>query len=64
MLKKQSEALAQRLSTVDGQAQGVLGRKEEDLDAYRKKCLELGAELQQKDAKVAELQGQVVELSN
>ena len=64
VLKKQSEALAQRLSTVDGQAQGVLGRKEEDLDAYRKKCLELGAELQQKDAKVAELQGQVVELSN
>lgn len=63
-LKRQNEEFKQRLSVVDGHVQGVMGKKDEDLDAYRKKCLELEQELKQKDDKITDLQGQVVRLSN
>jgi chromosome segregation ATPase len=48
---------------VDNQVQGVLGKKEEDLDAYRKQVLDLERSIKVKDDKIAELELRVGDLS-
>lgn len=42
----------------------MLGRKDEDLDAYRKQCLELERQLKVKDDKITDLQTQIITLSH
>jgi len=43
---------------------GALSKKDEDLNAYRKQCLDLEKQLKVKDDKISELQTQIITLSN
>ena len=58
-----SEEQSKRLGVVDNHVSGVLGKKDEDMDAYRKQVLTLEKELKARDEKIAELQTKIIDLS-
>ena len=63
-MKVTNTDLQHRLGQVDGQVQGVLSKKDEDLDAYRKQLLDFEKQLKQKDEQISELQTKVIAVSH
>ena len=55
--------MSDRLSSVDNQSKGLLQTKEQDIDAFRKRVVELEKDSKGKDDRLSKLETQVVELS-
>lgn len=62
-LQAKYDSMMSKLNLIDGQAQGALKMKDEDMDAYRSKVIELQTEMSTKDNQIADLETKVIELS-
>jgi chromosome segregation ATPase len=62
-VKKSAGDISLKLQQVDSQTKGMVQSKEQDLEGFRKRVVELERESKEKDERLIKLEARVVELS-
>jgi predicted nucleic acid-binding Zn-ribbon protein len=62
-MQTSSVTLEGKLSSSSGQAKDVITQKEQELEGFRSRVIELEREMKKKDERLSQLEAKVVELS-